>query len=293
MCAGLVTAACGRDEPPAIQRGSLAEAYCHATISGYGPVDVEADYLPRVVQCENGNAGFEALKAQAVAARSYLYYKLDREGEIADSPGDQVYGCGRRPSPRVHAAVRATSGEVLAYRGSQVAGFYVAGAKQRPPACMSGELPPRSLAAQDPFGTEHYVTYNAGRRGGDIQQTTLGLIDPENRSNRGCKSQNGAACLAAQGWSYEEILRFYYGEDIELVQAEGACVVPVAERNVRPGSRLGAWIGLAAMLMALALGWLLVSGIRTRRRQSRGHLRVLAARGRGARARVPPRSSRT
>ena len=31
----------------------------------------------RVITCENGNADLEALKAQAVSARSYLYYRLE------------------------------------------------------------------------------------------------------------------------------------------------------------------------------------------------------------------------
>ena len=65
-------------------RESALTAYCEALVTGVGVVSVEDDYLPRVVSCENGGAPLEALKAQAVAARSYLYYKLDRRGEIAD-----------------------------------------------------------------------------------------------------------------------------------------------------------------------------------------------------------------
>jgi hypothetical protein len=263
---GLAAAACSPEAPPMTQRSSLGEAYCQAAVSNHGIVAVETEYLPRVVQCENGNAGFEALKAQAVAARSYLYYQLDRIGQIADGPRAQVYGCGRPPSPRVHAAVRATSGEILAYRGTQVAGFYVAGAKHRPPECSLGQLFPRGLGVEDPFDTEHYVTYNAGRSGREVEQTTLGLVDPRNRSNRGAKSQNGAACLAAQGRTYQEILRFYYGEDIELTQAEGPCVVPESERGVRPGRHANAWVGAAAMALALVMGWMLIASARRSRR---------------------------
>ncbi|ACY12758.1 SpoIID/LytB domain-containing protein [Haliangium ochraceum] len=272
-------AACSDEDPVEIERDGLDEAYCQALVTGYPLVDVESEYLPRVVQCENGNAGFEALKAQAVAARAYLYYKLDQAGEIADGPQDQVYGCGRAPSPRVHAAVRATSGEILTYRGFQVAGFYVAGAKLRPPSCTTDDKLPSRLAVEDPFGTEHYVTYNEGRSGEDIEQTTLGLVNPANRSNRGAKSQNGAACLAAKGWNYEEILRFYYGADIELVQTSGPCVVPAAERSVRPGSRGSAWIGAAAMVLALVIGWMLIAtALRTRSPGGRSRRRGRARR---------------
>lgn len=267
-----LAAACRPEAPPATRRSSLGEAYCQAVVKGAGgtvtTVDVETEYLPRVVQCENGNAGFEALKAQAVAARSYLYYQLDRAGEIEDGPQAQVYGCSRPPSPRAHAAVRATSGEILAYRGIQVAGFYVAGAKHRSPECSVGQELPHDVSVEDPFDTEHYVTYNAGRSGRDVAQTKLGLIDPRNRSNRGAKSQNGAACLAAQGWTYEAILRFYYGEDIELRQTSGPCVVPVPERGVQPGRHASAWVGAIAMALALLMGWALIASARRARRRS-------------------------
>src|SRR4029079_6008943 len=70
------------------------EAFCEADVSGSGTLDVENDYIPQVVVCENGGASLEALKAQAVAARTYLYYKLKRQGSIGDGQGDQVYTCG-------------------------------------------------------------------------------------------------------------------------------------------------------------------------------------------------------
>lgn len=279
---GLTAIACGSEVPAEIRRSGLDDAYCQAMVSGHGMVDVETEYLARVVQCENGNAGFEALKAQAVAARSFLYYQMDRAGEIGDGPHAQVYGCSRPPSPRVHAAVRATSGEILVYRDTQVAGFYVAGAKHRPPECSLGRAVSRRVRVEDPFDTEHYVTYNAGRSGQDVEQTRLGMIDPRNRSNRGAKSQNGAACLAAQGRSYEEILRFYYGEDIELRQTRGPCVVPLPERGVRPGRHASAWLGVAAMALALAMGWMLVA---TARRSGRGAWRPRARARRSRRSR--------
>ncbi|MCS6797506.1 MAG: hypothetical protein NZ898_03065 [Myxococcota bacterium] len=194
------------------------DAFCTATVEGIGEVDVESDYLPRVVQCENGAAADAALQVQAIAARSYLYYKLERSGSITDGTSDQVYSCGRPPSERHYAAVRATSGLVLRFRGSQVAAFYVAGALQSPPDCRGG--------TDDPTRTERFVTYNEGRRGDDVIQTSLGWVHPSNHANRGCMSQNGSHCLAQMGWDAERILRFYYGEDIEIVRAEGACVTP-------------------------------------------------------------------
>ena len=58
-------------------------------------VDFEKNYLPNVVMRENGAASFEALKAQAVAARTYAYYKLNRgDSYLINSQADQVYSHG-------------------------------------------------------------------------------------------------------------------------------------------------------------------------------------------------------
>ncbi len=214
----LLAGACS--EPRVESRQLALEAYCEASVVGVGLVEVETDYLPHVITCENGAASFEALEIQAIAARSYLYYKLDRSGEITDGTGDQVYTCGREPSIEHQMAVDATSGQVLQYMGIQVAAFYVAGALQNPPTCIAGP--------DDPSNTERYVTYNLGKAGDQIDQTILGFVDPSNYANRGCMSQNGSDCLADEGFDAEYMVRFYYGEDIELVSAEGPCILGAA-----------------------------------------------------------------
>jgi hypothetical protein len=197
-------------------RPSSRAAFCEAMVNRRGVVDVETDYLPHVIQCESGDVSLEALKAQAVAARSYLYYKMDRSGTIADGTSDQVYSCGRQPTANHMLAVSSTAGQVLQYRGTQVAAFFVAGSKQSGPSCRGGP--------DDPTRTERYVTYNEGRSGNSINQSTLGVVSSSNLANRGCMSQNGAACLASVGRRYGDIIKFYYGSDIELVQTQGPCV---------------------------------------------------------------------
>ncbi len=194
-------------------------AYCEIELGDQGRVDIEGEYLPNVINCENGAAGFEALKAQAVAARSYLYYKLNEYGSIDDGQSDQVFTCGRSPGPQHYAAVEATSGEVLTYQDEVIAAFYVAGAIPSSPMCvgMVGDL--------DPYNTERYVTYNQGLSGDQVIQSTLGWVDPANLYNRGCKSQNGASCLAEAGIDYQNILRSYYGDDITLERSEGDCIL--------------------------------------------------------------------
>ncbi|MCD6499312.1 MAG: hypothetical protein J7M25_13550 [Deltaproteobacteria bacterium] len=201
-------------------------AYCTASVDGVGDVAVETDYLPHVINCENGNAPLEALKAQAVAARSYLYYKLELYGHVQDGTGDQVYSCGRQPSQIHYDAVDATSGQVLRYQNVTVCAFYVAGAIPSTNDCVP-------LASDsDPTGTEHYVTYNEGLSGSNIHQTSLGFVSPTNYRNRGCMSQNGSSCLdSRRQYDYVDILQFYYGADIALVTADGSCVIPVDEDN--------------------------------------------------------------
>ncbi|MCA9673964.1 MAG: hypothetical protein KC464_02900, partial [Myxococcales bacterium] len=220
-----LAAGAGCDDAHLMVRSQAVSAFCEAavdTVDGQVLVDVETDYLPHVVACENGNAAPIALQAQAVAARSYLYYRLERSGSIGDGTGDQVYTCGRAPGPEHYAAVAATSGLVLRYppdagdAATQVAAFFVAGALQAGPSCTGG--------TDDPTGTEQWVTYNDGLSGADLHQTPLGLVDPTNYANRGCLSQNGSNCLAQQGYGLASILRFYYGADIGIVRADGPCV---------------------------------------------------------------------
>jgi MYXO-CTERM domain-containing protein len=236
----LALAGCAVDDPSLGESVHALDAYCEATVIGTGVLDVENDYLPQVIACENGAASDEALQAQAVAARTFLYYKLASAGQIGDGQGDQVYTCSNPAGDRHRAAAAATSGQVLRYGGITIAAFYVAGALQDGPDCRGG--------SNDPTGTEHYVTYNEGRSGGDIEQTTLGWVDPANTANRGCQSQNGAHCLSNEGWDHEAILRFYYGEDINLVTAEGPCVEggedPPPDDDPPPGEEEGEGGGL-------------------------------------------------
>ena len=197
-------------------------AYCQANVLGTGWVDTETDYIPHVVACENGAAPYEALKAQAVAARTFLYYKMDGPGEIGDGTNDQVYTCANQPQQIHYDAAAATAGQVLRYSGVTICSFYVAGAIPSTGDCVAAP------GDSDPTSTEWAVTYNEGLSGNNINQSSLGWVDPGNLYNRGCMSQNGSSCLDSnRSYSYEEILHFYYGADIVLETATGSCVSPV------------------------------------------------------------------
>lgn len=196
-------------------------AYCTVSVEGFGSVNVETDYVPGVTACENGNAPTEALKAQAVAARTFMYYKLNSGTTVLkNSQGDQVYSCSYIKTQDKHrSAARDTIGTVVVYKNQPICSFYVSG---KCPSNTSSCVAVPSDGCAD-ARLEGFVTYNKGKSGTNVKQTSLGWVSPTNNFNRGCMSQNGARCLANAGWQWQDILRFYYGEDITFVKAEGSC----------------------------------------------------------------------
>jgi MYXO-CTERM domain-containing protein len=222
---GLLVLGCGTEgERERLQKTSqeidapLPQAYCNVEVTGSGNLAMETDYLPHVIQCENGGANLQALKAQAIAARSVAYYNMATQGSICDSQGCQVYSCGATPGPEHLQAVAETSGQYLSFAGLLTYGFYVAGdSSVAPPSCVGNS-----------GATENYVTYNEGKTGPDVEQTTLGYVGPPGYGqNRGCMGQWAARCLENdKGYDALGILRFFYGADIGILTAPGPCVTP-------------------------------------------------------------------
>ncbi|MEZ4293852.1 MAG: SpoIID/LytB domain-containing protein [Polyangiaceae bacterium] len=168
------------------------------------------DYVARVCTRENGAAAFEALKAQAVAARTYVLRAMRDEAPIGtpdkplpNSQSFQTYAAVA--SPACAAATAETRGLLLRYQGALIVANYVAGARLRDD----------GLFADDPTKTEKWVTYNRGRWGTNVVPTPLSRVD--RKDNRGCMSQNGADWMARRGHTFVTILRFYYGEDAAIV----------------------------------------------------------------------------
>ncbi|HEX6749724.1 MAG TPA: SpoIID/LytB domain-containing protein [Longimicrobium sp.] len=93
-------------------------------------VDVES-YLLGVVPAEIGEvdeSAFEAVKAQAVAARTYAMKYMGRRSslgfDVYPNTQDQVYGGVRAERALVSRAVRETAGEVLTYGGEPITAYY-------------------------------------------------------------------------------------------------------------------------------------------------------------------------
>lgn len=97
-------------------RGSLLLGWKEDHWSLINQLDRE-EYLKGVVPIEMSNHwsqdGLEALKAQAVAARTYVVKKLQANAQITDSPdNDQAY-LGKEVEGEASTAIDATKGEIL------------------------------------------------------------------------------------------------------------------------------------------------------------------------------------
>ena len=87
------------------------------------------DYLKGVVPYEMANSfPIEALKAQAVAARTYTLRGLrsDRDYDMTDTPNDQVYRGYNDEHTQALRAIQETVGLCLSYQGQLAQSFYTA-----------------------------------------------------------------------------------------------------------------------------------------------------------------------
>lgn len=89
------------------------------------------DYLTGVVPYEMGNsAPLEALKAQAVAARTYTINRMNQRKnyiyDLVDTTNDQVYNGNNTGTAKCTEAVLSTAGLVLHYGGKPIIAYYSA-----------------------------------------------------------------------------------------------------------------------------------------------------------------------
>lgn len=99
-------------------------------INAVNVVDVE-DYLRGVVPYEIGkldSSRFSALESQAIAARTYAYKHFgSRESmgfDVYADTKDQVYMGYKSATPLTNAAVKATAGETMTYKGEFIIAYY-------------------------------------------------------------------------------------------------------------------------------------------------------------------------
>jgi lysophospholipase L1-like esterase len=193
-------------------------------VAGLGELALD-DYAARVVTAElGGSRQLEALKAQAIAARTYVQHALHDDPALGTAAKPvrngqdfQVAAAVATALPR--RAAEETRGGVAFCRGRLILANYVAGAPWAPGA-WKGTTSPK-------YPTEKYVTYNAGRVGASVLPTQQANL--KHADNRGSLSQNGSDALAARGWTWPRILRFFYGDDLQFTLPEPA--EPAAPRH--------------------------------------------------------------
>lgn len=109
-------------------RGSIALVPTDSGLTAVNNVNLE-HYLYSVIGAEmSANWPIEALKAQAVAARSYALYQREQRGtrtyDLGDTQGWQVYKGVETEAQSTHAAVQATAGQVMVYNGKIIEAFF-------------------------------------------------------------------------------------------------------------------------------------------------------------------------
>ena len=142
----------------------------------------------------------EALKAQAIASRTYAMYAAKHPRHFAQlanlcaTQHCQVYDAKKPASTKVQAAIQSTNGEVITQAGMIINAFYSSacgGKTQLAETVWSYKLP-------------------------YIKESDCPCARPKHGHGVGM-CQNGAHALAKDNYSYQEILRHYY-DDISIAR---------------------------------------------------------------------------
>lgn len=155
-------------------------------------VDLES-YIKGVVPAEMPSGWeVEALKAQAIAARSYALANLGKRAnlgfDLKDTPEDQAYGGASAETAKTNSAVDETSNMVLTYNYKVVSAYYSASA--------GGQ----SINAKDVWGSDLPYIRSVPSYDGNVKKNGHGVG----------MSQHGANNLAKQGYNAYQILQYFY-----------------------------------------------------------------------------------
>ena len=155
-------------------------------------VDLE-DYLKGVVPSEMPSSWeIEALKAQAIAARSYALANLGKRAtlgfDLKDTPEDQAYGGASAETPKTNSAVEDTSGLVLTYNYKVIPAYYSASA--------GGQ----TVNSKQVWGKDLPFIRSVPSYDDSVKKNGHGIG----------MSQHGANNLAKQGYNAYQILQYFY-----------------------------------------------------------------------------------
>lgn len=150
------------------------------------------EYIHGVVASEIGDSPLEACKAQAVAARTNAIIYIDKGSAISDaSSSAQAFRAERMNGyPVARQAAEETAGEVLTYNGAVCS-----------PCSFSSDNAGRTTSSESRWG---------GARAWLIEQDDPWDTSKKKTGHGVGMSQLGAINAARLGFSYTDILRFYY-----------------------------------------------------------------------------------
>ncbi|MBT2724297.1 Ig-like domain-containing protein [Bacillus sp. ISL-46] len=137
------------------------------------------NYVKSVVPVEMyGSWPMEALKAQAIAARTYAFYRLNKT--INDTISYQVYGGVTSEYPKSSDAVDATTGEILTYNGNTIDAVFSAsngGITENKFNNWTSNTFPYFKVQTDEYDTT--ITWNVALHKQQIDYTSLDLKNPD------------------------------------------------------------------------------------------------------------------
>ena len=150
-------------------------------------------------------APIEALKAQAVAARSFLYAagRRHRDYEFCDTTHCQFLREPPAPDSSAFIAANATRGLILTWRGAPLAAMYSS--------YCGGRTKSLHDAGISSDGYPYFAVSCSYCRRSSVSELRLGYAGRRAAQTIGM-CQYGAAGMAAEGASYAAILRHYYPE---------------------------------------------------------------------------------
>lgn len=160
------------------------------------------EYVGMVLNGENNSGYDEAMKAQIIAARTYTLIRTNNCTQpIRNSTEDQV--ARANPSDKIKQLVSETRGQVLTYQGETFLSEY----DSFHGACDEDTC--TATYTKQPNGEIHVVTVPKSFHEG------LG------GHGRGM-SQVASNYLASTGYTYEQILKYFYSDGVEITTVSGA-----------------------------------------------------------------------
>lgn len=187
------------------------------------------EYLHGVVPYEMSDEfPLEALKAQAIAARTYTLanLKADRQYDLEDNTNDQVFRGINDNSPHSDTAIKETRGTVLTYQGSYASTFYTAsngGFTESAYNSWGREKIPYLQVKEDPFDAENPLSI--------VRSATI----PKNLDGQ---SINESAFLSGLRTKVSEALNKETGKE-EPVRFQPIRIQRITPHTTRDGSDYG------------------------------------------------------